>query len=262
MTFFREMKSVLGSRYLNSVILLTQISLSKQYRYSFLGMAWTLLLPTVQIVVYAFIFSALLKVPQKSQTLYIMTGILPWTFISTSIMSSCQSLLNNAGSIKRCIISKTIFPVSDVLRNLYLFFISFGCLYFLSMFMFADPHWTFIQFPIAILPMVIFTFAASVAVSFVTPYLRDINEFLNVFFMIGFYITPILYHIDMIPENLRPYFKLNPMYVLLKPIYTVVYDQKVLGLNELISAFMVAGLVFVFSYIIYRKTRDRVIFYF
>lgn len=262
MKMLNELRVILGSRYLVSVFLLTKISLSKQYKYSFLGMAWTLLLPTVQIGVYAFVFSTLFKLPQKGHAHYIMAGTLPWAFISGSIMTSCHALLNNAGAIKRCVISKTIFPVSEVLKSLYLFLVSFGALYIISLFLFVTPDWSILQLPIAILPMVIFTLSASIAVSFVTPYMRDINEFLNVFFMIGFYLTPILYQIELIPERLRGYFELNPMYILLKPVYAVVFEQRLLRLQELSAAFFVGIAVSLFSYWVYRKARERVIFYF
>ena len=259
---FIEFKRILTKKYFESVSLLAGVSLSKQYRYSFLGWAWTLLMPTLQISVYAFIFGSLFKVPHKAQALYIMSGLLPWTFLSNSIMTSCHSLLSRGEAIKRCVMPKTIFPVSDVLRNLHIFLISFSSLYAISLLLYIDFSFTIFLFPIAILPLILFVFSFSVMCSFVSPYIRDLNEFMNVGFMIGFYLTPIIYQIDMMPEKYHIFFELNPIYVLLKPFFDVVYAQTIPSLQTLGSAYGLATVTTIGCYFIYKKVNSRVIFYF
>lgn len=258
----KELRSLFSNRYLKSLILLTKHQLGKQYRYSFLGMMWTLIMPSIQILVYAFVFGALLKVPHSKQALYIMVGVIPWAFINNSIMSGAHSLLANSHAIKRCIISKTMFPLSTVLHNLHLFFISFGCLYLVALFLYIKFSFTILFLPLAIIPIFIFTASATVMVSFITPYIRDINEFVNVIFLVGFYATPILYQIDFIPEDKRIFFKMNPFYQLLQPLYDVAFLQIIPTLKHLIYSYGLAIVMLIISYFVYRKLRERVIYYF
>lgn len=259
---FLELKSLFSHRYIKSVLLLTQHQLERQYRYSFLGMIWTLILPTIQILIYAFVFSALLRLPQKAHALYIMVGLLPWAFINNSVMGGCHSLLSNAHAIKRCVISKTIFPISMVLHNLFLFCTSFLCLYVVALFLYKGFSFTIVLIPLAILPIFIFTASTAVLVSFITPYIRDLNEFINVVFLVGFYATPILYQLESIPAEKRIFFQINPFYQLLLPLYDIAYRQQIPSIQNITISFSLAFVMLAASYFIYRKLRKRVIFYF
>lgn len=256
-----EIRRVLKSKYLESVITLTRFNMNKQYRYSFLGWAWTLLMPTVQIAVYTFIFGTLLKVPHKAQALYILTGLLPWTFMANTLMSSTGALLSRGDALKRCIIPKTTFAIADVLRNFHVFIIAFGSLYLVSLIFFVDFSFTILLFPISLIPLVIFTSAVSILMSFMAPYFRDISEFINVGLMVGFYATPILYQIGDMPEKYHIIFNLNPVYILFRPIFEVVYAQKIPDLFNYGLAMAVALISSVLCYWGYKRLRNNVVYY-
>lgn len=261
MSGLQQFKVLFGSDFLKSVYILSHTTLSKKYRYSFLGWMWTLLLPTVQILIYAFVFSVLLKVPQKAHAIYIMTGLLPWIFMSSAIITSCNSILSQADVVKRCVIPRSIFPITEVTVAFYNFLVSFLSLLAISMVFYGNISWTMFLLPVAILPLMVFTISLSVGAAFITPYFRDLIEFVNVFFMMGFYLTPILYQIDMIPDPYREYFALNPLYMLFKPIFDVVSFHQLPTLMTWVQSCSVAIIATVISYIAYRFTRDRVIYY-
>ena len=256
-----ELKSIYHSKYFESVFTLTSFNMSKQYRYSFLGWVWTLLMPTVQIAVYTFIFGSLLKVPHKAQALYILTGLLPWTFLSNSLMSASNALLARGDALKRCMIPKTTFAASDVLRNLHVFLISFGTLYLVSLVFFVDFSFSIFLFPLALIPLLIATFSMAVMLSFLAPYFRDINEFINVGLMVGFYATPILYQIGDMPQKYHIIFNLNPIYIILRPIFDVVYSQGLPSIESYGNALGLSMLISFLSYIVYKRLRKNVVYY-
>ena len=256
-----EIRRVLKSKYIESVLTLTSFNMAKQYRYSMLGWAWTLLMPTVQILVYSFIFGALLKVPHKAQALYILTGLLPWTFMANTLMSASGALLSRGDAIKRCIIPKTTFAITDLFRNLYVFLISFSSLYVISLLIYVDFSFTILLFPLALIPLIIFTASLSILLSFMAPYFRDINEFVNVGLMIGFYATPILYQIVDMPEKYHLFFNSNPFYLLFKPIFEVVYHQQLPNIKSFGVAMLIALITSIVSYWGYKKLRNNVVYY-
>ena len=72
-----------------------------KYKNSFLGVVWSFLNPLLQIVVYAIIFSLILKNKQEHYAIFLCSGIIPWTFFSTVINSCGTCIKSNAGIIKK-----------------------------------------------------------------------------------------------------------------------------------------------------------------
>jgi lipopolysaccharide transport system permease protein len=256
-----DFRKLSNKYYILSAFYLAKVMLGKQYRDSFLGWAWSLLQPTVQIIVYALVFSIIMRFPQKDYAFYLVSGILPWNFMSISIITSCNSLIGRAGTLKQTLISRTIFPVADVLKNFYTFLFAFVAMYGFSLIFFTDFKWQVLLLPVAFLPIFITVISISVVVSFITPYVRDIGEFINMFFLSSFFLTPIIYPISIMPEKYHYLFNFNPMYILIKPVQEVVYYGIVPNLKWLAVSFALSFVIAFMSYILQKALRKNVVYY-
>ncbi|HUY24890.1 MAG TPA: hypothetical protein VMV09_06260, partial [Candidatus Saccharimonadales bacterium] len=74
-----------------------------RYRGSFLGVAWTLLNPLIFMLVYSIIFGKFLKVhyPGHSATVFILSGLLAWTFFSQALIQATSSIVGNAALVRK-----------------------------------------------------------------------------------------------------------------------------------------------------------------
>jgi ABC-2 type transport system permease protein len=237
------------------------VRLSGQYRNSFLGWAWSLLQPITQIAVYTIVFATIMRFPQKDYALFVVSGVLPWNFLGASLLSSCQSLMTNSSAVKHSIISRTIFPVAEVMKNFYTLIFALVIMYLFSLIFFTDFKVTILFLPFVLLPLLLTLLALSIALSFITPYVRDINEFVNVFLTTTFFLTPIIYPISIMPEKVQFLFNFNPMYLLIEPIRIVMYEGKIPSYQHLLTAYAVAFGAIIVSYVIYKKLRKNVIYY-
>ena len=114
--------------FLSPALLLATTGLQENYRNSFLGMAWSMISPAVNILVLSIVFSIVLRIDMTDYPLYLMSGMLAWTTF-TNILNICSySLISRGETLKRSIVSFIIFPFSDSLTQLYIFMFSlFQC---------------------------------------------------------------------------------------------------------------------------------------
>ena len=91
---------------------------------SFLGVLWSFFNPLLQVVVYAIIFPYIMRMSMDHYLIYLITGIIPWTFFTSSINAGMVSVLTNANIIKKVYFPRIILPISTVTSALVNFAIS------------------------------------------------------------------------------------------------------------------------------------------
>lgn len=262
MKFFREIRILLSKNYIASVMMIARLSLRNQYKTSYLGMAWSLIQPALYITVMSIVFSTIMKFPLDHYPLYLMAGMLPWNLITSSLISGSNSLIIRDGILKRCMLPKTMFPVADTLVQIYTFFLSFIAMQLvMGIFIVGHINLTVLLLPLVMIPMIIFCFAGAIMLSYIAAYLRDISHLLIVLFNALFWTVPVVYPFSIIPENIRAYFELNPLYMMISPVQKVIYFGVVPSLNEIILASTVALVVVIMAFVAYRSLRKNVIYY-
>ena len=95
-----------------------------KYKGSFLGVLWSFINPLLSVVVYAIVFRYIMRFNIEHYLIYLIAGIIPWTFFTTSINSGMNSILFNANIIKKVYFPREILPISSVTSGLVNFLIS------------------------------------------------------------------------------------------------------------------------------------------
>lgn len=95
-----------------------------KYKGSLLGVLWSFINPLLQVAVYAIVFPYLMRGTSEHYLVYLITGIIPWTFFITSINQGMQTIRANAGIIKKVYFPREILPISVVYSGLINFLIS------------------------------------------------------------------------------------------------------------------------------------------
>jgi ABC-type polysaccharide/polyol phosphate export permease len=211
-----------------------------KYKGSFLGVLWSFLNPLLQVVIYAVIFPYIMRMQMDSYLIYLITGIIPWTFFTSSINSGMVSVLTNANLIKKVYFPRIILPISAVTSALVNFAIS--CLIVLAFVAISGIGFSFnlLYLPLIMVIQYIFLLGIVFVLSAVDLYFRDIENIIQFFVNMLFYATPILYLPSIFPANIKWVISLNPMAYIIEAYRDVFYykvtpDLFNLGIISIIS---------------------------
>jgi ABC-type polysaccharide/polyol phosphate export permease len=198
-------------------------NIKTRYRRSVLGVLWTLLNPLMTMTVMTVAFSSLFNSAVPNYPVYIMAGLLFWTFLSQSISAAMSSMVWGSNLLKRIYVPRTIFAtaaIGNTLVNLGLGLVPLVII----MLVLGHPFSPAILFlPVAVALTAMFVLGMSFLLSTLAVFFTDIVDIFQVFLTAWFYLTPIIYPPQILPEGYRAYLFLNPAYNLLslfrEPIY-------------------------------------------
>ena len=189
-------------RYRELFASLFQRDLRAKYKGSVLGLVWTLALPLTLMLVYLVVFSVLWKASPTDVDhywLFLLSGLPPWVFFSSSLQSSARSLLENAGLIRKVRFPRQLVPLSIVATQLVAFAVMTAIVFVLSMIVLPDARSTaWLSIPIAAV-IVLFVSGLSLAVASGNAIYRDIEFVVAALLLPLFFLTPIVYSIENLP---------------------------------------------------------------
>ena len=185
--------------------------------------------------------------------IYLIAGIIPWTFFTTAINSGMNSILFNADIIKKVYFPRIILPISSVTSCLVNFLIS--CLIIL-IFVFISGVGigiSLIFLPIVVVIQYIFTLGVAFILSALEIYVKDIEHIVNFFISMLFYVTPILYTPDYVPDKLQFILKLNPLAYIIEAYHSIFYYKEIPNMINLGIIACISVLVLLIGYKIFKK---------
>lgn len=248
--------------YWKSILILTSASLKRMNKNSILGSIWSLIQPLVHMFIISYIFSVLLNQSNEIMVKNLAAGIPLWTFMSTSFSVATTSLITRDLILKRFRTSKTMFIIADVGVHIITLLYSILAMYLLiAILYFGSLSFYMLLAPIALIPIIIFTIAVSVAIGFVTPYVRDIPQMVSLAINSLYWTVPIIYPYSIVPESKRIFFELNPFFHLIRPLQIIFTEQRFPDFIILAKASLVAMLASIICYMIYRKVKSNVIYF-
>ena len=182
-----------------------------RYRGSFLGFLWTLLNPLMFMAIYSLVFTVYLRLEMANYPVFLFTGLLPWIWFSSALVSGASSVIDGSSLIKRLAFPPLILPTVAVTANLVNFLFGLPLL-LLFMLGFRVPlTWAILALPLAMAIQYVFTLALAVILAMLATWYRDLQHLLGNFITLWFFVTPILYPYPMVPASFRSLLFVNPM---------------------------------------------------
>lgn len=228
--------------------------LKARYKGSVLGFLWTFFNPLLMLVIYSVVFSLILKVDIENYSMFIFVALLPWTYFSNSVIQGSVCLVQNAGLIKKIYFPREVFPVAVVLTNLVNYLLSLLVLIPALLFFGISISIPLAAFPIILIVQTLLTIAIVLIVSVATVYFRDLEHLLGVLILALFYLTPILFPLNIIPDEFQGLFLWNPFAILVTAYRDIFFygewpDFMSLFIITVISILFLAIASRVFSYL-------------
>ncbi|MBM4348295.1 MAG: ABC transporter permease [Deltaproteobacteria bacterium] len=193
--------------------ILTRKEIILQYKRTSLGIFWSLLNPLLLAFVFYIAFNIILGVHIPNFPLFILSALFPWTWFSTSVSASTVSLISNKSLIKKFPFPKHYLLIASVLSQGIHFVFSLPIIIIL-VYVYGkhvDIIWL-TGIPILLIIQFMITIGLSLAVSVINVYFMDFQFIVGFLLQVLFWITPIVYKFDNIPEIYRTLFLyLNPL---------------------------------------------------
>lgn len=227
--------------------------LKVRYKNAGLGFLWALLNPLLMMLVLTLIFTKVFHIQVPNYPLFLLCGLLPWSFLSMSISNSTSSLIDNANLIQKVYFPRSIIPFSITCANLVNFIISLCLLFIFLCFSGIIPKQTVLCLPIIILVQVILITGISLITSHLNARFRDVRYITEVLLFLWFYASPIFYPLSMVPEKISKFYIINPMAGIITSYREILLHKQSLPLNIFIISALVSILTLVIGIFISKK---------
>ena len=248
--------------YLQTVIVIARNALERQYRTSFLGIGWMLVVPVMQVAIFAFIMPVIRSAPREGDyVLYLVSTFPLWSFMIGSLMASTRTLIAEAETIKRCMVSTTVFPLATVLQQFYTFLVSFVVMAGVWAAISGRWHASVLLVPFYLVPVLIAVGAIAVALAFLTPYVHDIPEGVHVIASVLFWLTPVVYPMTSVPARAQGWYLLNPCYLLMRPIIDLTYAGRLPGVVDTGACLVVAAIAVAIGVAVHKRCGRNFVYY-
>lgn len=222
-----------------------------KYKGSFLGVLWSFINPLLTTFIYTIIFSVLLKSTQEHYVVFVIIGVLPWTWF-TNTMSYTNTYLMNGGIIKKVYFPREILAISSVTSGLVNYLIS--CLIILLFLLFSGIGFNIniLFLPIILIVQYILQLGILLITSSIDVYVRDFEYIINFFVQMLFYATPILYSSSMF-GRFEWLLKLNPLTTIINAYRDIFYYQTMPDFTSLLLVFIASIIILIIGILIFKK---------
>ena len=193
---------------------LTKNDFKQKYLGNILGISWTFIQPTATVLIFWFVF----QVGFKSQPvgnfpfiLWLMAGMFPWFFFAEGLASGTNSILSNSflayNSSAKINPSKEKTKITGVAIHTFFIFFMFAMFIYYG----YSPQLYWLQIIYYLFATIVLLLGLSWITSSIVVFFKDIGQFVTMLIQFGFWLTPIFWNMNMVPEKYHWIIELNPM---------------------------------------------------
>ncbi len=229
--------------------------LRSQYKQSLFGYAWLFVNPLTQLATLAFVFSIIFK-PQSHGhpfVIFLAVGLLPWNFFVSATLNAAESVVGSARIISSVHFPREFLVFSTVLVRLVDFGASLLILFVALVFYREHISWNAAWLPLIFFLQLLFTIGLALPLAALNLYFHDVRYLLGVLLNIWFFLTPIFYSTDAVPEKYRFLYQFNPLARFIGAYREALLDHGRPAASGLLLASLAALLSLSVGYYIFRR---------
>ena len=214
MTFLSPLSRTWAQRAL--VAALVRRELAARYRGGSLGFLWSFLNPLLLLLVYATVFRFVFapRADVRPYALFLFGGVLVWGFVSSALLDAVETFRSNGPLLRKTTVAPEVFPAAAVgarLVHLLLALPVLGAAIVVATVRGGVvPGAALLEFPIVLALLALSVFGAALAVSALSVHFGDVRDVVANLLTLAFFVTPVLYPVDAVPERWRWLLRANP----------------------------------------------------
>jgi ABC-2 type transport system permease protein len=215
--FFDSLATFYRKRWLLRYFVRRQVT--RSYKRSYLGLAWAILGPLIWVFFLTLIFSEvvglkareLVEDPALNFGLFLYCGLLPFMAYSEALSKGLSVIRSNAGLVQKVVFPLELLPFTNAVASLADKLFGIGALIVVVFVVQHRLHWEVLLLPLIMVLQLLFTLGLTYMMAVIGTYLPDMGEVLRPVIRGTFFITPILWPPETLPENLRWIENYNPL---------------------------------------------------
>jgi ABC-type polysaccharide/polyol phosphate export permease len=237
---------------------LVQKDFKIRYRNMSLGMLWSVLNPLVMMSVLTFVWTQVLKTGTvRDYAISVLCGLVPFNFFAISWITGTNSLVENAGLIKRVLVPREIVPVASVLSNCLHLFVQIGLVLALVIAVGQGVNRYWLLLPFIWVCAIVFICGLALACAALNVYIRDMRYVVESATTVLFWLVPIVYPFSMIPSRFHPLYDYNPLAALIMAMRNILVETRAPAESLLLKLGGVSVLMFIFGWVVFKAMKRR-----
>jgi lipopolysaccharide transport system permease protein len=215
--------------------------LKLRYKRSLLGVAWSLLNPLTQVLVFTFLFRAVVPIDVPNYPVFVFCGVLIWSWFQASVLLAAGAVTDTRELIRRPGFPAAVLPVATVATHMFHFLLGLPILLVFLLLGGGRPTGIIVALPL----LIALQFALSIGLAFLVAALhvtfRDTQHLLGILLVLLFYLTPVFYDAVAVPERFRPIYRLNPMVHLVEAYRAILLGGTSVDIGGLLFVAVIAA---------------------
>jgi len=230
-----------------------------RYKNSVLGVLWSVVEPLLMLGVLFFVFSTMFKFEIEHFPIYLLLGIITYNFYKNATNIALASLTNRSSLITQIYFPRSIPAISSCLTASIMLIVELAILgIFMVLLQFTPPLTIILLIPIYLLAFVL-VLGISLGLSVLNVKFKDVEFIWTIILHAGFFLTPIFYQFDFLPENIQNILQLSPMVQIVTMVHHVALYGTLPSLNSILYASVSIFSILGIGYLIFRKYQARIV---
>jgi lipopolysaccharide transport system permease protein len=228
-----------------------------RYKRSVLGIAWSLLVPLAQLAVLYVVFNNMLRLNIPHFSSFLLTGILPWTWFQSSLMTSSTAIVENRELVKQVGFPVGVLPCVSVLSQLVHFLLAMPIL---AGFLLADgfrPTFALLALPIVMIVQFFLSVSAAYILATLQVKFRDTQYLLGIFLFLFFYVTPVFWDGSSLPPAYAKIMNFNPVAGLLNGYRDILMRGQWPDVKPMAAVAFMSSVLAIACFVLFLRARDR-----
>jgi ABC-2 type transport system permease protein len=217
--------------------------------------------PLLLMAILTVVFSHIMNRSMQDYAIFLFCGLLPWQFFSTTVTGSLDAIRSNLSIMEQVPIPKFIFSLSKAFSELINFVLSIVPLIFLMIILGRDVSWTVLALPLVLFPLFLLSIGLALLFSATNVFFEDIRHLSSLLFRGLFYLTPIIYSRNDLPEALVNYLVFNPMFHIVEFMRDLFYHGMLPELSTYLISLAVSLLILAVGLWVFKKTEDKFVYF-
>lgn len=228
-----------------------------RYRNMSLGVLWSVLNPLVMMGVLTFVLTKIFVSPIPNFPVFLLCGLVPFNFFSIGWANGTTSLVENAALIKRVPVPRQIVPIGSVLSNCIHLCIQVGILITVALLYGFQVNVYWAMLPALWILEVVFVVGLALIFSALNVYVRDTRYVIESATIVLWWLVPIVYPFDIIPQDYKELYQYNPLAALVMAMRTIILEARAPSETLLIKLFVVSFLTLGLGWFIFKRLEHR-----
>ena len=221
-------------RFLHLVWVISTTDFKLTYFGSALGYLWSLVRPLLLFGVLYLVFSQVIRLGDDvaNYPVLLLLNIVLFSFFTEATQNAVQAVVRRENLVRKMQFPRLVIPLSTVLTAAFNLLVSLVAVFAFVIAYGVEPTVDWLLFPLLLVPLVAFACGTAMILSALYPLYRDVEPIWAVISTVLFYGSPVLYPLELVPEDWIPIVLVNPIAVILELARVTVIDPSAPGVAE------------------------------